>query len=156
MKKLAWFFISLLVIIVDQATKYWALKALIAYVPISVLPFLNWTLAFNTGAAFSFLASTGSWHIWVFTVFSVILIVGIMFWILRKSTNNRVELAALSLILGGAWGNLLDRLQHGHVIDFIDLYYKHYHWPAFNVADSAIVMGGGLLLLCWSKEPKNT
>ena len=156
MKKLAWFFISLLVIIVDQATKYWALKALIAYVPISVLPFLNWTLAFNTGAAFSFLASTGSWHIWVFTVFSVIMIVGIMFWILRKSTNNRVELAALSLILGGAWGNLLDRLQHGHVIDFIDLYYKHYHWPAFNVADSAIVMGGGLLLLCWSKEPKNT
>ena len=156
MKKLLWFLISVAVLVLDQASKYWALKMLHAYEGVSVLPFLNWTLMFNTGAAFSFLDSAGAWHIWLFMGFSLLMSLVIAVWIMRKSTTNFFELFALSLILGGALGNLFDRFNHGYVIDFIDFFYRAHHWPAFNIADSAITLGGLVLLMGWAREKKAT
>ena len=156
MKKLPWFLISMFVLVLDQITKYWALKMLHAYEGVSVMPCLNWTLMFNTGAAFSFLDSAGPWHIVLFEGFSLVMSLVIVFWIMRKNTTSSFELLALSLILGGAIGNLIDRLNHGYVIDFIDVFYKSYHWPAFNIADSAITLGGFVLLIGWAREKKTT
>ncbi len=156
MKKLPWFLISIFTLVLDQITKYWALKMLHAYEGVSVMPCLNWTLMFNTGAAFSFLDSAGSWHIALFEGFSLLMSLVIVFWIMRKNTTNSFELLALSLILGGAVGNLIDRFNHGYVVDFIDVFYKTHHWPAFNIADSAITLGGVALLIGWAREKKST
>ena len=111
------------------------------------MPMVNFTLAFNTGAAFSFLSGTGDWHRWLFTGFSAVMSVAIFVWIIRLPSTARMQAAGLSLILAGAVGNLMDRILLGHVIDFIDVYYSHYHWPAFNIADSAICVGAFLLIL---------
>lgn len=146
MNKWPWFIVSLVVIVLDQVTKYWAFRTLIPYQPNAILPMLNVTLAYNTGAAFSFLSGTGDWHRWVFTGFSGVMSLVLTVWIIRLPQTARLQLIAISLILGGALGNLIDRVLLGHVIDFIDVYYAHYHWPAFNVADSAICVGALLLL----------
>jgi len=111
------------------------------------MPMVNFTLAFNTGAAFSFLSGTGDWHRWLFTGFSATMSLVLMVWIIRLPNAARMQAAGLSLILAGAVGNLIDRILLGHVIDFIDVYYSHYHWPAFNLADSAICVGAFLLVL---------
>ena len=145
--KWLFFVVSLLVILLDQATKYWAFKSLTPYQPETILPMLNLTLAFNTGAAFSFLSSTGDWHRWFFASFSGLMSIAIIVWMRQSPTTARLQLMALSLILGGAIGNLVDRILLGHVIDFIDVYYANYHWPAFNIADSAICIGALLLLI---------
>ena len=147
MKKWPWFIISIVVIVLDQVTKYWAFRTLIPYQPESIMPMVNFTLAFNTGAAFSFLSGTGDWHRWLFTGFSAVMSVAIFVWIIRLPSTARMQAAGLSLILAGAVGNLMDRILLGHVIDFIDVYYSHYHWPAFNIADSAICVGAFLLIL---------
>lgn len=142
-----WFAISMLVILFDQVTKYWAFQTLIPYQSKAIWPMLNLTLAFNTGAAFSFLSSRGDWAVWFFTSFSAVMSIIIAVWMLRLPRTARLQLVALSLILGGAVGNLIDRILLGHVIDFIDVYFGNYHWPAFNLADSAICMGALLMLL---------
>ena len=147
MKKWACFLLSFLTIGLDQLSKYWVLRTLIPYQPQPVFPMVNMTLAYNTGAAFSFLSGTGDWHRWFFTGFSMVMSIVLVVWIIRLSTTARLQLVGLSLILGGAVGNLIDRLLLGHVIDFIDVYYTHYHWPVFNVADSAICVGGLLLFI---------
>ena len=147
MKKWPWFIVSIVVIVLDQVTKYWAFRTLIPYQPESIMPMVNFTLAFNTGAAFSFLSGTGDWHRWLFTGFSAVMSVAIFVWIIRLPSTARMQAAGLSLILAGAVGNLMDRMLLGHVIDFIDVYYSHYHWPAFNIADSAICVGAFLLVL---------
>ncbi len=147
MKKWPWFIVSIVVIVLDQVTKYWAFRTLIPYQPESIMPMVNFTLAFNTGAAFSFLSGTGDWHRWLFTGFSAVMSVAIFVWIIRLPSTARMQAAGLSLILAGAVGNLMDRMLLGHVIDFIDVYYSHYHWPAFNLADSAICVGAFLLIL---------
>jgi len=147
MKKWPWFILALVVIVIDQASKYWASVDLIPYHPVSVFPMLNFTLAYNTGAAFSFLSNTGEWHRWFFAAFSLFMSMALIIWILRSPSSARLQILALSLILGGAIGNLIDRAFFGYVIDFIDTYYKHYHWTVFNLADSAICVGAFLLLI---------
>ncbi len=147
MKKWPWFILSVLFTALDQASKYWAVSALMPYQPEAVFPMLNLTLAYNSGAAFSFLSGAGDWHRWFFTAFSGIMSIVLVVWMVRLPQRARMQLTAVSLILAGALGNLIDRISFGHVIDFIDVYYSHYHWPVFNVADSVICMGAFLLFV---------
>lgn len=142
-----WFFLSIAVLILDQLSKYWVSLHLIPYTPVPVIPMFNLTLAYNTGAAFSFLSASGTWHHWFFAIFGVLVCIILIIWLLRSDSMLKLQSVAISLILGGAVGNLLDRALHGHVIDFIDLYYKHYHFATFNIADSAICIGAALLIL---------
>ncbi|GGI91046.1 signal peptidase II [Legionella impletisoli] len=155
MKKWSWFLVSVLVIIFDQLSKYWATTHLSPYEPHSFFPMINFTLAYNTGAAFSFLSGAGSWHQWFFFSFSLVMSLVLIIWIIRTSSSAHLLLLALSLILGGALGNLVDRFTLGHVIDFIDVYYKSYHWPVFNLADSAICLGAVILLIDLVKHPES-
>ena len=153
MKKWPWFALSLLVLLVDQASKYWATTYLIPYQPEQLFPMVNFTLAYNTGAAFSFLSGAGSWHRWFFAGFSVVMSLILFVWLIRIPVKAKLQSAAISLILGGAVGNLYDRAVLGHVTDFIDVYYKNHHWPVFNLADSAICIGAILLLIDLCKNP---
>lgn len=143
---LKWLWLSLFVILLDQGTKYLALSQLPLHQPISILPFFNFTLVYNTGAAFSFLADAGGWQQWFFLGLALIVSIGLVFWLRRLPSNAPWEAFAVALILGGALGNVIDRVWHGYVIDFIDLYYQGWHWPAFNIADSAITVGVVLLI----------
>lgn len=140
-------FVLLVVINVDQLTKYLALTNLTPYESMPVIPMLNWMLAFNTGAAFSFLSGTGYWHRWFFTGFSVTMCVLLFIWMWRCAVKSKLQSASLAMIIGGALSNVIDRLIHGHVVDFILVYYKNYHWPVFNIADSAICVGALLLFI---------
>jgi signal peptidase II len=144
---LRWLWITVLVAAVDQATKLWIASALELYQRIELAPFLNLTLVHNTGAAFSFLSSASGWQRWFFVIFALTVGAGILVWLRRIDCRDRLSSIGLALILGGALGNAIDRLQHGHVIDFIDAYYGRWHWPAFNVADSAITVGAVLMVL---------
>lgn len=144
---LNWLWLSLLVIVLDQVTKYWASQALQLHESVPLLPFLNFTLMHNTGAAFSFLSQAGGWQRWFFTAIALIVSVIIVLWMRRLSHAERWEAAALALILGGALGNVWDRMQLGYVVDFIDLYYGTWHWPAFNIADAAITVGAIMIVL---------
>lgn len=147
MKKGYWFILSLVVIIADQVSKYWVATTLIPYKPMPVVPMLNITLAYNTGAAFSFLSGAGDWHRWFFACFSFIVSIILVIWLWRTSPKDRLQSMGVSLILGGAVGNLIDRGLYGYVIDFIDVYYQYHHFATFNIADSAICVGAGLLIV---------
>lgn len=142
-----YFWISGLVIVLDQITKYVADNSLDYRLPVNVFTGLNMTLVYNQGAAFSFLADAGGWQRWFFMGLSLVISIVLIYW-LRTVEKGRIYLATgLALILGGAIGNLIDRSLYGYVIDFIDVYYRSWHYPAFNIADSAIVAGAGLLIL---------
>lgn len=142
-----WSWISGLVVVLDQITKYIADSKLDLRVPGEVFPGLNMTLYYNKGAAFSFLSNAGGWQRWFFMAISIAVSLALVYW-LRDLDKNRKALAwGLALILGGAVGNLIDRSLFGHVIDFIDVYYENWHWPAFNIADSAISVGASLLII---------
>lgn len=141
-----YFWIALGTVALDQASKFAALHYL-ASGPVEVLPFFNLALAFNTGAAFSFLRDAGGWQNLFFAGIAAVVSVAIVFMIRRLGAKDIQVAVALWLILGGALGNLLDRLYHGHVVDFLDVYYQAWHWPTFNVADSAIFIGALLLIL---------
>ena len=147
MKKWPWFVLSLFIVLLDQLSKNWAQANLIPYQPEAVFSMFNFTLAYNTGAAFSFLSGVGSWHRWFFAGFSITMSALLIGWLIRLSPTAKLQTLAISLILGGALGNLYDRATMGHVIDFIDLYYENHHWPVFNLADAAICMGAFFLLL---------
>lgn len=147
MKKWHWFALSILIVVCDQASKYWAGVVLIPYKPLPIFPMLNFTLAFNTGAAFSFLNGAGGWHRWFFAGFSLVMSVGLIIWLYRISRHDFLLSAGISLILGGAVGNLIDRAFYGYVVDFIDVYYKNHHFATFNIADSAICIGAALFIL---------
>ena len=139
--------IAVVVIVLDQYTKYLAVTHLTFAEPVAVMPYLNWTLAYNYGAAFSFLADMGGWQRWFFaglaTVVSVVLIV----WLSRLPKLLTAEVWGINLILGGAIGNVIDRFLEGRVTDFIDFYIGTWHYATFNVADMAIFVGAGLLIL---------
>ncbi|MGH8659781.1 MAG: signal peptidase II [Gammaproteobacteria bacterium] len=141
-----WLWLSGVVIALDQLTKLAVSSALELYQSLPLLPSVNLTLTHNTGAAFSLLDQAGGWQRWFFAGIALVVSACIVFWLYRLPRGNAVLAAGLSLILGGALGNLWDRLSLGYVIDFIDLYYATWHWPAFNVADSAITIGAGLLI----------
>ncbi len=143
---LKWLNLSALVIVFDQLSKWWADSALELYQSIAVLPSFNITLAYNHGAAFSFLASESGWQRWFFTGLAIVVSTILLFWLKRLKSDAKLEAASLALILGGALGNVIDRVVHGYVIDFLDIYYGTYHWPAFNIADSAICIGAILLI----------
>ncbi len=147
MYKLRWVILIVLILAADQATKLWVLAALQPYEVIPVLPAFNLTLVFNEGAAFSFLADAGGWQRWFFVALAVAVSAVLLVWLWRLKPEDRLTAAGLSLVAGGAVGNLIDRVAYGHVVDFVDVYWRAWHWPAFNVADSAITVGVGLLLL---------
>ena len=144
---LRWLTLSLLVIGADQLTKIAAEAELQLHEAVPVMPFFNLMLAYNEGAAFSFLSDAGGWQRWLFSGLAVVISLVITFWLRRLSPAERLTGFGLALILGGAIGNLFDRLAYGHVIDFIQLYYDRWYWPAFNLADSAITVGVVLLLI---------
>ena len=142
-----WLWLSLLIVILDQATKWLAEGLLLPFQPVPLMPLLNLTLMYNEGAAFSFLANAGGWQRWLFAGFALVMTLALTFWLLRLDKGERATAAALSLVIGGAIGNLIDRVQTGRVVDFIDFYVGTWHWPAFNVADSAISIGIVFLLI---------
>lgn len=147
MKKWHWFLLSIFIIVLDQASKFGVEAFLTPYKPMPVMPMLNITLAYNTGAAFSFLSGTGGWHRWFFAGFSLVVSIILMIWLWRTAKNECLQSLGISLILGGALGNLIDRAFYGYVVDFIDVYYKYHHFATFNLADSAICIGAGVLIL---------
>lgn len=143
-----WYGLALVVIVLDQLTKYIATATLEYSSPIPVLPVLDWTLLHNPGAAWSFLSDAGGWQRWFFIALSSIVSVVIAVWIARLPRVQWLLAAALSLILGGAIGNLIDRVRFGYVVDFISVHwFGGAHFPAFNVADAGITVGAGLLIL---------
>lgn len=139
--------IAVAVFVCDQLTKFLAADHLLRHGEISLAPFLNLVLVHNTGAAFGFLSSAGGWQNIFFIVVAAGASVFILWMLWRLRAADRLLAVALMLVLGGALGNLADRLVHGYVIDFIDVYYRTWHWPAFNVADSAITIGAVLLII---------
>jgi signal peptidase II len=146
---LPWLLLSLLVIALDQLTKLWALHALQpAGMPHPVIPgLLNWTLAFNTGAAFSFLADGAGWQRWFFVVLAVAISGVLVVWLARTPRRDWRTALPLAFIVGGALGNLVDRLHAAQVTDFIQVYYRQWSYPVFNVADCGITVGAVLLIL---------
>ena len=147
MKKWYWFVLSGAIIILDQISKYWVDFFLTPYRPMPIIPMFNLTLAYNTGAAFSFLSGTGNRHRWFFAGFSFIVSIILSIWLWRTPSNARLQSLGISLILGGAVGNLIDRSINGYVIDFIDVYYQYHHFATFNLADTAISFGAAALIL---------
>jgi len=153
-----WLALSVAVLVVDQFTKAWVTNNMDYGETKALFSFLNVTLVHNTGAAFSFLANAGGWQRWFFVAVSVVISLILFFWITRTPREgHHWQTAALAFILGGALGNLWDRIEYGYVIDFIDFYVKTWHWAAFNVADSAITLGAIMLLLqiFFDKNPDN-
>lgn len=142
-----WLMLSLFVLIADQATKQLVEANFLVFEQLPVLPFLNLTLVYNEGAAFSFLSDQGGWQRWLFSGLAAAVSVVLTVWLFQLRSGQKWTAAALSLLIGGALGNLVDRLVFGHVIDFIDVFYGRWHWPAFNVADSAIFIGVAMILL---------
>jgi len=142
---MSWLLISLVLIVLDQLTKLWIVGAFQYGEGLPLTPFFNLVYARNSGAAFSFLAGAGGWQRFFFIGIAFVASFLIVH-LLRKHAQERGFCFALSLILGGALGNLIDRVRFGYVIDFLDFYYAGYHFPAFNVADSAITVGAALLI----------
>ncbi len=145
--QLRWLWVSLLVVILDQVTKQFAEAQLPLHQTVNVLPYFDWYLTYNTGAAFSLLADAGGWQRWFFTVIAIIISIVIVQWIRKLPAEETLTALSLGLILGGAIGNLIDRVLLGHVIDYIQVWLGSYPFPAFNIADAAISVGAALLIL---------
>jgi signal peptidase II len=143
---LSWLWLTLLFLIADQVSKHLVAGSMELYQSIEVLPFFNITYVHNPGAAFSFLADQGGWQRWFFTAIAAIASIVFTVWLSKTPKENKLLGIAFALLLSGAVGNLIDRVLFGYVIDFIDFYVGASHWPAFNVADSAIFVGAGLMI----------
>ena len=143
---LKWLWLSLLAVVLDQGSKFVIDSSMRLYQTIPVMPYFNLTYVHNTGAAFSFLSDAGGWQRWFFAGLAILISGVIAVWLARLKQHETLLAIALSLVLGGAIGNLIDRLAYGYVIDFLDVYYGTWHWPAFNIADSAITLGVMLML----------
>ncbi len=144
---LRWLWLTLLVLVVDLGSKALADSLLNYASPVPLLPVFDLTLLYNTGAAFSFLASAGGWQRWLFVAIAVGMSAFLLHWMWRTPRSQRCLGIGLALVLGGALGNLFDRSVHGHVIDFISLHWANHYFPAFNIADCAITLGTVLLLV---------
>lgn len=145
--QLSWLWLTLVVLVVDQLAKHAMVAHFQLYERLQVLPVFNLTLAYNSGAAFSFLADAGGWQRWFFTLIALAAAVLIRTWLARLRPGEKLQGAALALILAGALGNLYDRIVLGHVVDFLDFHWGLQHFPAFNIADSAITVGAILIIL---------
>jgi len=143
-----WLWISLLVIVVDQLSKLWIERTMSLGDSFVVLPILDIVRAHNTGAAFSFLADAGGWQRWAFTLLAVGVSIALVFWMRKLALATQGLLAfGLTLIVGGAIGNVIDRVEHGYVVDFVHVHWGPHYFPAFNVADAAISIGAVLVIL---------
>lgn len=151
---LKWIWLAVTVVILDQLTKYIASTSLVMFKPVAVMPMFNWTLMHNTGAAFSFLADAGGWQRWFFAVIAIVVSTVIFLWIKKLQQHEKWQAIALALILGGAIGNVIDRIWLGYVVDFIQVYYQQWYWPAFNVADSAIFIGVVMIIIDTIRESR--
>ena len=139
---LSWLVVSAVVIVLDQVTKAWVLASLPEYQPVTVIDgFWNWYRSYNTGAAFSFLSDAGGWQKYFFLVLALGICTLLAVWLARTPRRDWRTALPFALVIGGAIGNVIDRLRHGHVVDFIQWHWRDHAWPAFNVADSAIVAG---------------
>ncbi len=143
---LIWLLLSLLLFAVDYITKAVVVANMKLYESIEILPIFNFTYMHNYGAAFSFLSDAGGWQRWFFSTIAVVISLLLTYWLKKLPAKNWVLCGAYAMVIGGAIGNLVDRLVHGFVVDFLHFYYQDWHYPAFNVADIAIVCGAGLLL----------
>ncbi|MCK5120521.1 MAG: signal peptidase II [Methylococcales bacterium] len=144
---LKWLWLSLIALVLDQWSKIAVDGSMRLYESIAVIPYFNLTYVHNTGAAFSFLSDAGGWQRWFFAAMALIISTVLIVWLYRLKKHETLLAIALALVLGGAIGNLIDRLAYGYVIDFLDVYYQSWHWPAFNVADMAISLGVFLMIL---------
>jgi len=143
---LSWLWLTLIFLIVDQVTKHQVAGSMELYQSIEVLSFFNITYVHNPGAAFSFLADQGGWQRWFFTAIAAIASIIFVVWLAKTPKQQKMLSIAFALLLSGALGNLIDRVLFGYVIDFLDFYIGNSHWPAFNVADSVIFVGAGLMI----------
>ena len=147
LKNLTWLLLSIIIIVIDQVTKLYFNQKLQLGQSIELLPVLNWTLAYNYGAAFSFLPDAGGWQRWFFAGIAVVVSLGLTIWLIKLEKNAKFLAFAIALLLGGAIGNLYDRMPYGYVIDFIHVFYQTWHFPIFNVADCAITVGAIMLII---------
>lgn len=143
---LRWYWIVGLVLIADQLSKQLILASFKLNESLNLLPFFSLTYRQNTGAAFSFLDDAGGWQRWLFALVAIGFSVVLTLWLRRQSSTEKLSAVAFTLVIGGALGNLIDRLYHGFVVDFLHFYYQSYHYPAFNIADSAICVGAVLII----------
>ena len=142
-----WLALSIVVIVLDQISKQMVMDSMTLFQSIELTSFFNLYYVHNYGAAFSFLSEQSGWQRWFFTIVTSGVTLGILYWLSKLKASQTLLIAALVFVVGGAVGNLIDRVLFGYVIDFIDWHYGGYHWPAFNVADAAISLGAVLLIL---------
>ena len=152
---LPWLGVSALVLVVDQLSKLWVLRSLPEFEPVTVIDGVwNWYRTYNTGAAFSLLGDAGGWQQYLFSGFAVVISLVLAWWLAKTPRGDWKNALPFALVIGGAIGNLLDRLQHGHVVDFIQWYWRNHYWPSFNVADSAIFVAAAILVLGSLLQPR--
>jgi signal peptidase II len=147
-----WRWLVAVVVLLDQGTKTWVLLTFDDYEVEPITSFFNLVLVYNEGAAFSFLSDAGGWQRWFFIGLALVVSVVLLNWLRQLGPGQPLTTSALALILGGAWGNLIDRMLFGRVTDFLDVYYGSWHWPAFNLADTAISIGVALMLIAMFRE----
>jgi len=142
-----WLWLSVLIITLDQLTKYLAVNHLEFGQPLSLLPFFNFTLNYNTGAAFSFLGGQSGWQVYLLAAISLVVVAILIVWLGRIKRTDTLMAIGIALIIGGALGNFIDRVRLTYVVDFLDFHINNWHYPTFNIADSAICVGAALLVL---------
>ena len=143
---LRWLWLTVILLILDQVSKIYVANNFSLYESIAVMPMFNITYVQNPGAAFSFLSDAGGWQRWFFTAIAVAISGLLIYWLRELNKAQKLLAIAYSLVLSGALGNLIDRVSYGYVIDFLDVYYDQYRWPAFNIADAAICIGAILII----------
>ena len=149
-----WYVLAIFVLIADQFTKHAITQNFLYGESSNIFPGLSFTLVHNTGAAFSFLSDAGGWQRWLLLIISLVISIVLMVWLYRLKASQFFLSTSLALILGGALGNLYDRIFLGYIVDFIDFYYGLYHWPAFNIADASITLGAIFLIFESLLAPK--
>lgn len=143
-----WLLLSLAIVVADQLTKAFATAELVLHQPVAVIEGLfNWTLAHNYGVAFSIFNDGPGWQRYGLSAFALAVSTAFTVWLLRLPRHERWSAAGLALVVGGAVGNVIDRLRLGYVVDFVEWYWRDWHWPAFNLADSAICVGAAVLVI---------
>ena len=147
-----WLALSGAIVSLDQASKVVAMNWLADGMPVTLLPGVNFVLVHNAGAAFSLLSEAGGWQRWLLLGIALVVSGFLYAWLVRLERSETGSAVAIAAIIGGALGNAIDRLVHGYVVDFIDLYYGEYHWPVFNVADAAITVGAAALIIIAAKS----
>ncbi|RBW48195.1 signal peptidase II [Marinobacter sp. F3R11] len=151
--KLKWLWLAVLVVVLDLGSKMMATAMLTYGHPVPVVPMFNLTLLHNTGAAFSFLAGAAGWQRWFFVVLALVVSVVLVGWLRKLKRQETWTAIAIALILGGALGNVYDRVVHGYVVDFLHFYWQDWHFPAFNLADTAITIGAAMMILDMFRKP---